>query len=85
MEPHSSLQNAINPNSYIHKLNLENLNKLEEFLLNIYTKAVGVEFDHISNSEEKEWLYNQLEENMSYKLSDEEKRKVLEKRRLDLN
>ena len=77
MEQNSTLKGAIDQDSYINKLGFKELKQLEEFLSNTYTKSVGVEFDHVANSEEREWLYNQFEENMSVKLSNEEKKKIL--------
>jgi len=53
------------------------LKQLEEFLAKSYTRNVGVEFDHIANSEEREWLYNQYEESINRELSKEEKNKIL--------
>jgi len=53
------------------------LKQLEEFLQKSYTKNVGVEFDHVSSSEEREWLYNQYEEIMNKEISKEEKNKIL--------
>ncbi len=34
---------------------------LIEWLENVYSASIGVEFDHINNLEEKSWLYDQME------------------------
>jgi 2-oxoglutarate dehydrogenase complex dehydrogenase (E1) component-like enzyme len=46
-------------------------------LLKAYTDKAGVEFEHISNFEEKSWLYNRYEELICYELSQEEKLYIL--------
>jgi 2-oxoglutarate dehydrogenase complex dehydrogenase (E1) component-like enzyme len=39
----------------------QNIEQLEDKLNEIYMGTIGVEFDHILNVHEKEWLYNTFE------------------------
>mmetsp|Transcript_16854 Transcript_16854/g.14755 ORF Transcript_16854/g.14755 Transcript_16854/m.14755 type:complete len:106 (-) Transcript_16854:1551-1868(-) len=48
---------------------VKSVEELENTLKKIYLGPVGVEFDHIDNAEEREWLYNHFEELMSQELT----------------
>lgn len=73
----SSLKGALDSTSYISKLELASLSQLESFLAKSYTGAVGVEFDHVLNYEEREWLYNEYEKIMATEVTKDEKKKIL--------
>lgn len=73
----SSLKESLDPSSFIHKLSLKDIKALEQFLAKAYTSAVGVEFDHVIDAEERAWLYNQFEESIHSELSNDQKAKIL--------
>ena len=77
LEGSSSLKDALDAGSYISKLELASLSQLESFLAKAYTGAVGVEFDHVLNYEEREWLYNEYEKITATEITKDEKKKIL--------
>jgi len=73
----SSFKGALEETSYISKLEITTLSQLEVFLTKAYTESVGVEFDHVLSSEEREWLYNEYEKIMATEVTKDEKKKIL--------
>lgn len=56
------------------------LRDILDILRRTYTRRIGIEFMHISDPEEKRWLQERIEPNGSeYSISDDEKRRMLEK------
>lgn len=59
---------------------LRPLRSILNILRHSYTRRIGTEFMHISDPEEKRWIQERIEPNGSeYTMSDEEKRRMLEK------
>jgi 2-oxoglutarate dehydrogenase complex dehydrogenase (E1) component-like enzyme len=52
---------------------IKNVDQLENALKKIYTSNVGVEFSHITNTEEADWLYRNYERSMLENLAPSEK------------
>ena len=61
------------PSSYLKLLNLSSVDQLEGHLRNIYMNTVGVEFEHVSDLKEKNWLYYNLEKHIVSKLTTSER------------
>lgn len=53
------------------------LEELHQNLKKVYLNTVGIEFDHVTNSEERLWLYNNFERHMTQELSKSEKANIL--------
>lgn len=69
------LKNSLSkdPSSFLKSLDISNVEQLEEFLKKIYTDTVGVEFEHLTDLIEKNWLYYNLEKVMLSTLTNTEK------------
>lgn len=61
------------PSSYIKDTNIGTVEELETVLKQIYTDTVGVEFEHLTDLKEKNWLYYNLEKTLLSKLTNSEK------------
>ena len=61
------------PSTFLKSMGVSNVEQLEENLKKIYTGSSGVEFEHISDLKEKNWLYYNYERNLAIKLSPSEK------------
>ncbi len=59
-------------------LDKNDLNQFTAKLDDIYSKNIGVEFDHINDKIEKDWLYNKFESLASSSFSKEEQKSYLE-------
>ena len=44
-------------NVHLYLSKIQSFEEFEPILRNIYSGKVGVEFEHIQNKEEKDWLY----------------------------
>lgn len=61
------------PSTFLKDLNLSSVDQLETQLKNIYTNTVGVEFEHLSDLKEKNWLYYNFEKHLTTNLTNSEK------------
>jgi len=73
INPKDSVPNQIHFGSTLSGLKLDSVGQLSEFLTKVYAKNIGVEFEHIQSTEEREWLYNRLESLYAQDLSKSEK------------
>ena len=73
----TNLENQLEKESFLGKKAFKKVEDLEKFLKAVYTDKAGVEFEHISNFEEKSWLYNRFEELMSSELTKEQQLYIL--------
>lgn len=55
----------------------KNLNEIESSLREIYSKNITIEFDHISNEEEKLWIAREFEKMSSGKLNSKNRIEIL--------
>ena len=51
---------------------------VQEYLDNMYSKSISVEFEHIQNEDERIWLYENYEKSMHEKISPSERIKMLQ-------
>ena len=63
-------------NSY-YKDNLGTVSELKEYLDQLYSQTVGVEFEHVENENERLWLYENYEKVMGEHMSKAEKMTML--------
>ncbi len=52
------------PSSFLKTLDISSVDQLESELKNIYKNTVGVEFEHLTDLKEKNWLYYNIEKQM---------------------
>ena len=71
MKYDDNLSSIQNKEKLLHELG--SVENIENFLALAYTSNIGVEFEHLTNFEEKAWLYEQFESLMSRDLTQAEK------------
>lgn len=59
--------------SHLKEIKLKGVADLTEKLKNLYAKNVGIEFDHIVDSQERDWLYKNYEKYFFKELTSSEK------------
>jgi 2-oxoglutarate dehydrogenase E1 component len=72
------LEDQVDLTGELSDITICTIRELRDILERTYSGSLGVEFAHVENTEEKRWLYNQLENaNTHVMFSNDEKKKML--------